>query len=146
MMGATRKVSRATIIGALPQLSAVGFEFECYYRNDMWWGKKAHMRPLDQVEHHGQLIIANGRSRQLDEGPLAAVGPAAHLDQARLVAGVEPHDLRMTRPVPTSQRVEDPSDILREFRFPHTVLGLIQLHAIIDELRAVAGSLVVPPV
>ena len=59
LAGQTRVLRDATIIGRLPQLARVGFEFSCYRRNNMWWGKKEAMRPLDQVEYAG-VQLGNG--------------------------------------------------------------------------------------
>ena len=59
LAGQTR-VARRDHHRRLPQLARVGFEFSCYRRNNMWWGKKEAMRPLDQVEYAGVQLGGTG--------------------------------------------------------------------------------------
>lgn len=103
------------------------------------------IRPLDQVQHDRELVVADRRRAQFHKGPFAAVRPAPHFHQTRLVAGIEPHDLGVTRPVPTPESVQHAPDILREFGLHDPVLRLVQLHRVIHELRAVARPLIIPP-
>ena len=62
-------------------------------------------------ETHRELRVSDDGLDHVDERALAAVRPAADLDEARRVLAVEPHHLGVRRAVPHRERVEHLADI-----------------------------------